>query len=157
MNNPVHMHFGNQVRVRACGICLQADEILLVNHQGVVPGNFWAPPGGGIQFNETAQQCIMREFEEETGLQVTVKGFLFSCELIRNPLHAIELFFQVEIAGGSLKIGRDPEMGNHQIISGLNYFSQAEIKAMPEEELHGIFKIVQNPTKIVDLRGYFKL
>ncbi len=157
MNNLVHMHFGNQVRVRACGICLQADEILLVNHQGVVPGNFWAPPGGGIQFNETAQQCIIREFEEETGLQVRVKGFLFSCELIRSPLHAIELFFQVEIVGGALKIGRDPEMGNHQIISGLKYFSWAEIKAMHEEELHGIFKIAQNSAKIVDLRGYFKL
>lgn len=155
--NPVHMHFGNHVRVRACGICLQANKLLLVNHQGVVPGNFWAPPGGGIQFNETAQQCILREFEEETGLQVSVQGFLFTCEFIRNPLHAIELFFQVEVTGGVLKIGRDPEMGTHQILSGLKYFTWEEIKATPKEELHGIFKIAQNPAKIVDLRGYFKL
>src|SRR5579862_9492774 len=94
MENEVQTFYGNRLRVRACGLCVKNDSLLLVNHE-ISGRSFWAPPGGGIQFGETAAECLTREFKEETGLTINVKKFAFCCEFIKQPLHAIELFFEV--------------------------------------------------------------
>lgn len=157
MLNPVHQIFGNQLRIRVCGICLDGGKILLVNHKGIKQGDFWAPPGGGLQFGESAEACLMREFEEETGLNVKIGDFLFACEFIHKPLHAVELFFLTDVIGGTLKKGQDPEMGDKQIIQEVRFFESNEINQLKPDERHGIFEKSQNGLKIVDLRGYFKL
>jgi len=95
MEDTVHSYYGNRLRVRACGICIVNEKLLMVNHSGLTDGNFWAPPGGGIQLNESATDCLKREIAEETGLTVEVTKFLFACELISKPLHSVELFFLV--------------------------------------------------------------
>ncbi len=157
MDNQVHNIFGNHLRVRACGLCLQQDQLLLVNHAGLQPGPFWAPPGGGIQYGETAKDCLVREFKEETGFKVDVSDFLFASEFIDQPLHAIELFFRVEITGGHLVVGHDPEMGTEQIIKAVKFMKWEEIEELPRESLHGIFRKPRKIFEIMDLRGYFKL
>lgn len=153
----VHHFYGNQLRLRVCGICLVEDKILLVNHSGLTDTNFWAPPGGGLQFGESAESCLKREFLEETGLEIEIRDFLFACEFIHSPLHAVELFFLTSLKSGELKKGYDPEMLEHQIIQEVKFFSWAEIERLPPEELHGIFSKATKPSKIVGLRGYFKL
>jgi 8-oxo-dGTP diphosphatase len=157
MSNQVHKIFGNKVRLRVCGICINNDGILLVNHRGLTQGDFWAPPGGGINFGETAHECLEREFAEETGLHVSVGDFLFACEFIDKPLHAIELFFSVTPLMGKLKNGSDPEMGVNQIIEEVKYFSWKDIELIKKGELHGIFNYLTDRSKIDCLRGYFKL
>lgn len=157
MSNPVHQIFGNQLRVRVCGVCIDQHKILLVNHHGLNRSNFWAPPGGGLQFGETAEACLKREFKEETGLEVEIGDFLFATEFIHKPLHAIELFFLTFLKGGVLKKGVDPEMGAEQIIQEVKFFDRMEIAQLNSGELHGIFEKAQDALKIVDLRGYFKL
>lgn len=155
MTNPVHEFYGNRLRVRACGLCVVEAEVLLVNHE-LENGNFWAPPGGGIEAGETVEQCLVREFQEETGLEVEPKEFLFATEFISSPLHAIEFFFRVEKRGGFLKNGNDPEM-DHQIIRDVSFVSWSVLKSWNPNSLHGIFQKVAEPSKIMDLRGYFKL
>lgn len=157
MPNSVHQIFGNQLRVRVCGICIDGGKILLVNHEGLNHGDFWAPPGGGLHFGETAEDCLKREFKEETGLTVEIGDFLFASEFIHKPLHAVELFFLTSIRDGILKRGIDPEMGNHQIIREVRFFDESEINQLKPVELHGIFEKAPGALKIVDLRGYFKL
>jgi 8-oxo-dGTP diphosphatase len=157
MSNPVHQIFGNQLRVRVCGVCIDQNKILLVNHHGLNHGDFWAPPGGGLQFGETAEACLKREFKEETGLDVEIGDFLFATEFIHEPLHAVELFFLTFIKGGVLKKGVDPEMGAEQIIQEVKFFDRLEIAQLNAGELHGIFEKAPDVLKIVDLRGYFKL
>ncbi len=128
----------------------------MVNHQGVTNGNFWAPPGGGIQFGESAADCLRREFVEETGLSIEPKDFLFACEFIKPPLHAIELFFEVTALTHDLTLGNDPEPGSPQLIKELKFMSWNEIASLPPTEVHGIFRHLAHPAGIINLRGYFE-
>ncbi len=157
MTTPVQEIFGNKLRVRVCGICIHQGEILLVNHTGLGALHFWAPPGGGIQTGESAHEALVREFKEETGLSIEVRDFLFACEFIRLPLHAVELFFQVSITGGNLTTGQDPELGNRQVIQDVRFFDDTQIRSIPLAHLHGIFKETSDIAQIGRLRGYFKL
>ena len=46
-------------------------KVLLIQ-RGIAPfKGCWAFPGGFMNMDETAEQCAIRELEEETGLQVT--------------------------------------------------------------------------------------
>src|SRR5882762_5053673 len=105
MENEVQKFYGNRLRVRACGVCVKDDSILLVNHYGISNQDFWSPPGGGIEFGEGAVDCLNREFNEEAGLSVKTGRFLFACEFIQHPLHAIELFFEVFPLTDQLHVG----------------------------------------------------
>jgi len=146
------------VRARACGICIAENKLLMVNHKNLRAGDFWAPPGGGIEMNETAHQTLEREFMEETHLNIMTRDLLFVTEYYNEPLHAIELFFRVDFVEGILKKGTDPEMNPaHQIITDARFLSWSEISEMDKNNLHGIFKYATEPSKIIDLRGYFKL
>jgi 8-oxo-dGTP diphosphatase len=158
MQKSIENLYGNKIRIRACGICIVNEQLLLVNHTGLTDGDFWAPPGGGIGADETAHEALVREFKEETNLTISVKDFLFVAEFYKAPLHAIELFFALDIVEGTLKTGIDPEMkSNEQIISDAQLFSWEQIRKMNPKHLHGIFNYATEPSKIIDLRGYFKL
>jgi 8-oxo-dGTP diphosphatase len=149
--------FGHKLRVRACGICTNETGILLVS-QRLLGNDFWSPPGGGIDFGESAETCLKREFAEETGLTVEVGDFLFACEFIQKPLHAIELFFNINSHSGHLALGSDPELpANHQLLTDLKFIEWHEIKRMDHNSLHGLFRILNDPIAITQLRGYYKL
>jgi len=156
VSNPVHEFYGNRLRVRACGLCVENEGLLLIKHELKKGEDFWSPPGGGVQFGESVTECLIREFKEETGLIVKPKEFLFTTEFIAPPLHAIEFFFLVERTGGSLKAGSDPETIN-QIIRDARFVSWSELKTRKPESLHGIFQKVAEPSKIMGLRGYYQV
>src|SRR5258708_39849234 len=157
MESEVQTFYGNKIRIRVCGLCIVEDKILLINHSGITSTDFWAPPGGGLNFGETAESCLMREFIEETGLTIKVEEFLFVCELIRKRLHAVELFFKVKPITSELKKGIDPEAGSPSIIKEVKYMSWNEIQVIPSGQCHGIFNHVGHPSKVSALRGYFRL
>jgi ADP-ribose pyrophosphatase YjhB (NUDIX family) len=157
MENEVQNFYGNRLRVRACGVCVKDDAILLVNHRGISPADFWSPPGGGIQFGEGAVDCLNREFKEEVGVSIETGKFLFACEFIRHPLHAIELFFEILPFTDQLQVGSDPEKGSPAIIRAVRFMPWSEIEKLPSNQCHGIFKHLDHPSKITALRGYFKV
>jgi 8-oxo-dGTP diphosphatase len=127
MNQEIINQYGNQLRVRVCGICVKDNKILLINHSGMNDcGEFWSPPGGGIKFGETIEDCLKREFYEETNTVIAVGKFLKINEFIIPPLHAIEIFYEVEILSGEIKIGFDPEM-KEQIIKDVKWLSFEEV------------------------------
>ncbi len=129
--NRVHQQYGNRIRIRVCGICVQDGRILLLNHIGVRENSdFWCPPGGGLQFGETIEECLKREFLEETNTEISVGKFFTVNEFVSPPLHAIELFYEVKIISGIPKKGIDPEM-EEQIISDLRWFDFEDLKNIP--------------------------
>jgi 8-oxo-dGTP diphosphatase len=119
---------------------------------------FWVPPGGGVEFGESLEEALKREFVEETGLIIQVKEFRFVVEVLRPPLHAIELFFTVETESPETMIGYDPEMSpDTQIIQAVEFLRWEEIKALKSSQKHGIFSICHNPEELMKLTGHYKI
>jgi 8-oxo-dGTP diphosphatase len=154
MEPAITTHYGNKLRVRISGLCWDNNHLLLANHRGLGQGDFWSPPGGGLEFGQSAGECLEREFREETGLIISTDRFLFGCEFIRHPLHAIELFFEVSITGGVLQKGDDPEL---PMIEDVRFMSPDEIIMITPSSLHGIFKLVPTPADLKTLNGFFRI
>ncbi len=55
----------------------------------------WVPPGGRLEYKESAPEAAVREVYEETGLKVEVDDFAFVCEqhLDRLDWHLIQMYF----------------------------------------------------------------
>lgn len=146
--------YGSQVRIRVCGLCWKDDKMLMVKHKSLKAGGFWCPPGGGIDFNQSIHETLIREFIEETGLSVRPGAFRFGCEFIQSPLHAIELFYDIDHSEGLVQTGYDPEI---QLIEEVKYLSEEEIKAIPKANLHGIFHNHQAKLEIQKLSGFYRI
>lgn len=151
--------FGDKLRVRVCGLCIEEGNVLLVNHHSLNKNNdFWGPPGGGMDFGQSAEENLRREFLEETGLIVEVEKFLFVHEYLCSPLHAIELIFKVKRKDGTLKIGIDPELEKDvQIIKDVRFISFNDIEDFGKNNIHQMFFNVKKISDIADLKGYFLL
>ena len=154
MDGEIAKIYGNRLRVRVCGLCWDDDRLLLANHGMISSSNLWLPPGGGLEYGETVEKALKREFSEETGLQVEEQFFAFGCEFLKKPLHALELFFHVVTFSGTLKAGYDPEL---QIIQDVRFFSESEINAFSKDELHGIFRIARTPNELRNLSGFYSI
>jgi 8-oxo-dGTP diphosphatase len=148
--------FGEKLRLRVSGICIENDTILLVKHIGIGKTKFlWAPPGGGLSFEETVDECLKREFLEETGLTINIRELLFVNEYFEHPLHAVELFFLVERISGELIKGIDPEMGaTKQIITEVCFVPFSEIKDTETDSFHSLFETFRNKADF-DKKGCF--
>lgn len=149
--------YGHKLRLRVCGICIRENKVLLVRHSGLgEEGQLWIPPGGGMEWGQTAPQNLEREFLEETGLEVETGPLMFVHEYLSAPLHAVELFFRVRIIGGALCRGTDPELSEaDQIIQEVGFLSFEEIKALPPAQLHAIFKYFRTLEALNNASGFF--
>ena len=144
-----------KVRVRVCGLHLTEKGILLLKHEGIGKNGFlWSPPGGGIESNENARSALVREFKEETHLDILVEDFCFTNEYLDKHVHAIELFFTVRVVGGRLKLGQDPEL-KKQILTEADYLSFEHINKLNTPNKHNAFQFCSDASQINKLRGYY--
>lgn len=155
MNPEISATYGKRLRIRVCGLCFNDDALLMINHS-LYAHDFWAPPGGGMEYGEHASETLKREFREESGLSISVNEFLFVCEFLNPPLHAIELFFRVENEGGKVSRGLDPETST-RMIKEIRWMTAAEVWALPSAHLHGIFRVCADFNELLKLRGYHKI
>lgn len=154
ITSTIHRQFGDKLRIRVCGLLLQEKKVLLVKHKNIGESSvFWAPPGGGLQFGETMEDCLKREFLEETNLQVDIGSFLGISEYLDPPLHAIEIFYEVKKTGGTLQLGHDPELSeDEQIIEKVGFISQKELDELPKLAKHQLLRKI-NVLKLNDEFG----
>lgn len=132
-------NFGNRLRIRVCGICVRDNALLVLKHHNIGSvGHIWIPPGGGLQFGERMSDALVREFMEETGLQIEVKKLVYVNEYLESPLHAIELFFTVN-ATGEANLGHDPEMPeNISLLQELIWMSREALEKENPAALHPV-------------------
>lgn len=97
------------MRPFACdAILVENGKLLLVKRAKEPFKGEWAVPGGCINDGESAEECVVREMLEETGLVVEVVGLtgLYS-DPARDPRGVIAAAFLVRRIGGQLKAGDD--------------------------------------------------
>lgn len=68
-----HIHYSLDwtVSVFCTGTFMGEPRVLLVHHKKLAT---WLPPGGHVEINELPDDAAIREFREETGLQVRLVG-----------------------------------------------------------------------------------
>ncbi len=69
------------VRSTVCAVIERDNKVLLVKRNHEPFKDYWCLPGGHIDFGETAQQAVIREVKEETGLTFTPKFLNYRDEL----------------------------------------------------------------------------
>lgn len=150
--------YGHRLRLRVCGICIEQDRILMVRHAGLgEKGEMWIPPGGGMEWGQSAPENLQREIKEETGLEVKTGELMFVHEHLQEPLHSLELFFKVYPLGGHLTRGYDPEFPpEEQIIKEVRYFHFEELKQLEQQQLHAMFRHYNSLEGLNNAQGYFK-
>jgi ADP-ribose pyrophosphatase YjhB (NUDIX family) len=72
-----------------------------------VPPLWWLP-GGGIDFGEAPEDTLVREFKEETGLEIKDPSLLGVMSDVRrrdngDKIHTVRILFTAELEGGELR------------------------------------------------------
>ncbi len=68
---------GGRFSVRVAGLATHGTTVLLHTTAG---DDFWALPGGRVEFGEAGAETLRREMREELGLEVEVGGLLSTLE-----------------------------------------------------------------------------
>lgn len=144
MNVPESV-FGHQLRLRVAGVMIVQEAILLVKLQSPVTGKtVWTPPGGGVDFGESMVDALKREFREETQTEIDVHRLLHLHELIDDPYHAVECYFEVSKITGKPSAGRDPELADRdQLIEDVAWIAIDELDNLPFVPRDLLFKLKQ--------------
>jgi 8-oxo-dGTP diphosphatase len=96
------------IRIRAAGILVKDGQILLVRHEKNGK-SYWLLPGGGVDFGETVEQALVREFQEEVGLSIGVGKLVLVHDSIPPNRHrqVLNLYFLVTAGKYDLKVTPD--------------------------------------------------
>ena len=94
--------------VRVSGIVFKGGKVVLVKHENKYNGIYYLLPGGGLERNETIEECVIREVKEETGLDVKIKSFAYYEDVVSEDDHTLHLIFKCEIVGGEIE-NLDPD------------------------------------------------
>jgi len=126
-------------RIRAAGILVDNEKILLIKH---VEGGeaYWVPPGGGLEpEDQSTKQTVRREVYEESGLSVEVGPLIFIREFFeksRNTYH-VEQFYLIDSWVGELSLSNLKGLGGDEhVITEARWLDRKELtseKVYPEE------------------------
>ena len=124
--------------IRVYGLLIDNARVLLIDEE--VRGRHLTKfPGGGLELGEGPAECIVREFAEETGIDVRVSGHIYTTDFFQRSAfrpeeQIISIYYRLEAIGpipdGDLPIPFDRHEP-HENILGLRWVALSEIK--PED------------------------
>lgn len=123
-------------RIRAAGLVIDGNSILLVRHRNEARGvELWIPPGGGLKKSDhSIFDTARREIFEETGLIVEISriGYIREFRDTQNQIHHIEFYMPVDSYFGNLTIANVPEGDeDYPLIKSVQWIPRAELHRLP--------------------------
>jgi 8-oxo-dGTP diphosphatase len=92
------------------GAIIRDHHILLIKQIEHASGrSYWLIPGGGIEPDETEEDCVQREMLEETGLHVQVQYLLLDEPNMTGGLYQCWKTYICHILDGEARPGYEPE------------------------------------------------
>ena len=115
-------------RIRVAGILIEDNKILLIQHYKNNK-KYWLMPGEGNDWGETAKEALIREYKEETNMDIEVDEFLFLSETIfpNKERHILNLFFKIH------RINKNNDaikLGEEAILTDLKFVTKEELQTM---------------------------
>ncbi len=110
-------------RINGRAIIIDGEDVLLMFRRKIKNGQikeYYAIPGGGLEENETIEECVKREIQEEFNIEVEVKEQLGVVEDAKN----IGYIFKCSITSGTPILGGE-ELENN---SEENYYEVRKLK-----------------------------
>ena len=108
------VYYFNSSAATAIFITNRVGELLVARRANDPAKGTFDLPGGFVDLYETAEEAIIREVKEETGLRISTPGYLFSLPNIYRysgfDVHTVDLFYQYSIDTFSgIQAGDDAE------------------------------------------------
>ena len=89
--------------VGTLGYLVQNDSLLLLHRSRPPNKDLWSPPGGKAEIGESPEECMKREFEEETGfrpVEIELAGIL--TQYCRGHYDILMFLFRITKVEGKL-------------------------------------------------------
>ena len=112
-------------RLAVRGILLREGRLLLVNAYAG-RDDLWCAPGGGVDRHASLPANLVREFHEETGLDIAVEEPCLVNEFHdpEGDFHQVDIYFRVRLLSGDPdRDWRDPE----GVVGHRRWVSEAEM------------------------------
>jgi 8-oxo-dGTP diphosphatase len=128
----------SRFNVRVYGILIQ-DGKLLVSDEFIKGKNITKLPGGGLEFGEGPAECIVREFKEETNLDIAIKDHFYTTDFFVasafNPnSQVISIYYHV-MALGEIKLAHSKKKFNFSSrVEGAQAFRWLDIDNLSEND-----------------------
>ncbi len=129
------------IRLRASAAVIKDRKILLVPHYYANGSSRWYLPGGRVEHLEPLNRAAVREFREETGLDIERLCLLEVVESVKpdRASHSVTVVYTATIVGGSLRAedtssaaygDKTPRwFGEHELPDVVDYLTPTVIKA----------------------------
>lgn len=104
-------HLWRKPSLTCDGLVVRKGKVLLVKRGREPFRGCFALPGGFVEYGESAEECVVREVREETGLDTEVLRLIGAySEMGRDPRgHFVTLLYLLSEKGGAIKAGDDAE------------------------------------------------
>ena len=106
-------------------LCLDGRYLMIRRAEGIAAGGAWCLPGGAVELGEDAAHAIVREVEEEVGLEVRAVEHLWRWS--RDDGRLTLDFWQVEPLGTDLTAKPNPAE-----VAETRWMTTAQIRRTPD-------------------------
>ena len=118
-------------RINSRGIIIEDDYIYLIfrrkiNNNGTIK-EYYVIPGGGVNENESYEECVLRELNEELSVNVKIEKYLGLKEDAKSIAH----FYKCTILKG------EPKLGGEELLK-CNKNNYYKIKKTPLKSINNI-------------------
>ena len=131
-----------KANVRVSGIVFKEEKVALVKHENKYNGVYYLLPGGGLERDETIEECAIREVKEEIGLDVKIKSLAYYEDVVSDDDHTLHLIFRCKIIGGKVE-NLDPDKKVKDIIF-MDEEEFRKVKFFPEKLKKTLFSEKDN-------------